>query len=94
MGEDLPEIYNILKTPTIKKIILLGESGHALAKKYPDPRFIPVDSLEKAVETATKTAESLQNPIVLMSPAAASFDMFKDVYDRGSQFQRLVKNLT
>lgn len=31
--------------------------------------------------------------IVLMSPAAASFDMFENVYDRGAQFQNLVQNL-
>ena len=37
----------------------------------------------------TKTA----HPVVLMSPGAASFDMFKNFKDRGEQYQNLVNNL-
>ena len=88
---DLPEIYEILQTPNIKKIILLGESGHALAEKYDDPHFIVTESLEAAVQAAKEQATP--GDIVLMSPAAASFDMFKDVYDRGDQYQTLIKSL-
>ncbi len=33
------------------------------------------------------------HPVVLMSPGAASFDMFKNFKDRGEQFQKLVNNL-
>lgn len=95
---DLPEIYEILKAPQIKNVVLMGESGRELAQKYQDERFVVVDSLEDAVKTAQKLAESSESrtskkSIVLMSPAAASFDMFKNVYDRGSQFQKLIKNL-
>ncbi|MCR5699955.1 MAG: UDP-N-acetylmuramoyl-L-alanine--D-glutamate ligase [Candidatus Saccharibacteria bacterium] len=91
-NQDLPEIYEILQSPNIKKIVLLGESGHVLAEKYSDPRFVIAESLEEAVDTAKTTAEALGHAIVLMSPAAASFDMFKDVYDRGDQYQTLVKS--
>ena len=90
-NQDLPEIYEILEAKNIKKIILLGESGHALAEKYTDPRFTVVESLKAAITTAK--ASATPGDIVLMSPAAASFDMFKDVYDRGSQFQQLIVNL-
>lgn len=95
---DLPEIYEILQSPQVTKIILIGESGHALADKYPsDPRFTLVDSLQSAVTTARTAAESIATPdsptILLMSPSAASFDMFKNVYDRGAQFQSLIKSL-
>ncbi len=90
---DLPEIYNILKSENIKKIILLGESGHELASRYDDSRFILTESLEEAVSTATKEARAMGNAIVLMSPSAASFDMFKNVYDRGDQYKSLIENL-
>lgn len=89
--EDLPEIYEILTThQNIRKVILMGESGHEIAKRYNDERFIVVESLKEAVETAKTEAEKLSDAIVLMSPAAASFDMFHDVYDRGAQFKKLV----
>ncbi len=92
-NQDLPEIYEILKASNIKKIILLGESGHALAKKYQDDRFIITESLQEAVNTARQEAEALSPSIVLMSPSAASFDMFENVYDRGDQFKRLIGDL-
>lgn len=92
-NEDLPEIYEILKSDNIVKIILMGESGHALAEKYQDDRFVLVESLKEAVNTAKETAEAIAPAIVLMSPSAASFDMFENVYDRGAKFQDIIKNL-
>lgn len=92
-NEDLPEIYEILQSPQIKSIILLGESGHALAEKYQDDRFIVTESLKQAVETAREQAEAITPTIVLMSPSAASFDMFQNVYDRGDQYKLLINNL-
>ena len=44
----------------------------------------------QVAETEAKEAGTV---VVVMSPAAASFDMFKDVYDRGNQFQKLVRAL-
>ena len=100
-NQDLPEIYEILAAPQVKHIVLMGESGHALANKYNDSRFIVVESLAEAINTARQTAEtdqktnaeSITPTIVLMSPAAASFDMFENVYDRGAQFKNLILSL-
>ena len=92
-NQDLPEIYEILSAPQIRRIVLIGESGHALAKSYHDPRFILAESLENAVRAATTATSQLAHPIVLMSPAAASFDMFENVYDRGAKFQAIVTSL-
>ena len=95
---DLPELYEILKSPNISKIILIGESGHALNDKYHDARFRIANSLSDAITTAKLEAEAITSKdhpaIVLMSPAAASFDMFENVYDRGTQYQNLINNLT
>ncbi|MBR2543341.1 UDP-N-acetylmuramoyl-L-alanine--D-glutamate ligase [Candidatus Saccharibacteria bacterium] len=90
--KDLDEIYEILKSPNIKHIILIGESGHELAKRYKDSRFTLSESLEEAIESAKNSAKP--GDIILMSPAAASFDMFENVYDRGKQFKNLVYSLT
>lgn len=42
---------------------------------------------------ATQDSTASFEPIVLMSPAAASFDMFENVYDRGAKYQKLVADL-
>lgn len=91
--EDLAEIYEILRAPQVKKIVLIGESGHELKNRYEDPRFLVAESLEEAINISRNEAEKLGEAVVLMSPAAASFDMFENVYDRGSQFQKLVNSL-
>lgn len=92
---DLPEIVTLFQTtPNLQKLVLIGESGHELAKLLPADRFVLAESLAEAVASARALAESLPTPsIVLMSPAAASFDMFENVYDRGAQFQKLVQEL-
>lgn len=96
-NKDLPELYELLKSPQVKNIILIGESGHELAKKYPDNRFYLANSLEDAVNQAIARAQQSADPnsenIVLMSPAAASFDMFENVYDRGDQYKLLINSL-
>lgn len=91
--EDLHEIHGILQAPQVKKVILIGESGHELANRYQDNSFTLANSLEEAVKSAKQSAENLVDAVVIMSPAAASFDMFKNVYDRGDQFKKLVTSL-
>ncbi|MBQ9484677.1 UDP-N-acetylmuramoyl-L-alanine--D-glutamate ligase [Candidatus Saccharibacteria bacterium] len=91
--EDLPEIYDILKAPQVKKVVLIGESGHELFNKYQDERLVLAESLKEAIGVAKKEAENLSPSILMMSPAAASFDMFENVYDRGAQFKNLILSL-
>ena len=94
---DLSELYETLKSPQVKNIILIGESGHELANRYQDDRFTLAESLKDAVNQALAKAHQIadinHDNILLMSPAAASFDMFENVYDRGDQFKLLISNL-
>ena len=96
--EDLPEIYEILQAPQVKNIVLIGESGRELSKRYEDKRFVLADSLENALDlaflAAKNSASTGSEKILLMSPSAASFDMFENVYDRGAQFKNLVDRLS
>jgi UDP-N-acetylmuramoylalanine--D-glutamate ligase len=52
--------------------------------------------MAKDLQEAMKMAypAKLKEQIVLFSPAAASFDMFKNYADRGDQFMKLVRKLT
>ncbi len=100
-GLDLtPHKTSIFKSNTVKKAILIGETKSLLAKNENPEKFEFAESLKDAVDRAKKLAENYQlnhpnqeKPIVLMSPGAASFDMFKNFEDRGTQYQNLVYGL-
>lgn len=95
-GENFPKIVNLLKnTKNIIATILIGEVGHEIFHnfKIPSLNLTLAESLEEAVSVAKQKAEKASPAIVLMSPANASFDMFKNVYDRGDKYQKIINNL-
>jgi UDP-N-acetylmuramoylalanine--D-glutamate ligase len=75
-----------------KHLILLGEASEliaaALGELLPTAR---VSSMQEAVTTAYHVASP--GDVVLLSPACASFDMFRSYAHRGDVFQREVKRL-
>jgi len=76
----------------VKCAYLIGEAMEGFAGEIGDA--IPVDragDLATAVAHAAAAAES--GDIVLLSPACASFDQFKDYEARGDQFRSLVRGL-
>ncbi len=50
-----------------------------------------IETVKEAVKLASKFAS--KNDIILLSPGAASFNMFKNEFDRGGQFNKFVKQL-
>jgi len=87
------------KNKKIKKIILLQHPAYdaslkilsALKKHLDSEKIILTSSLKVGVEAALQQAQA--NDLVLLSPAAASFGMFENEFDRGDQFNKIVKNL-
>ncbi len=63
------------------------------AKDYKEnnPRIIKVENMEQAVEAAKEAA--VLGDIVSMSPASASFDLYKNFEERGEHFKRIVNSL-
>ena len=49
------------------------------------------DSLQECVEIAFKKTSQYPQSVILFSPASKSFEKFKNEYDRGEQFNKLVK---
>lgn len=83
----------------VKCLVLLGDTKEKIktsvinSSNYDKDniKIVEVSSMEKAVEVAQKNANS--GDIVVMSPASASFDMYKSYKDRGKHFKEIVGNL-
>ena len=101
-GYDKNLDYAPLAKPILEKVdnlILIGQTAgkifeavkEELEKQNKTINICMCDTLEDAVLTARKVTKS--GEIVLLSPASASFDMFKNFADRGDKFKELVNNL-
>ena len=77
----------------VKHLVLLSGSGTAkLTKLLPkDFAFTEETNLKKAITQAVRLAK--KGDIVLFSPGFSSFELFKNEYDRGDQFVKIVKGL-
>jgi len=76
----------------VKRLILLGEAQEEMARCFVGhPAIDRVSSMEAAVATAHTYATA--GDVVLLSPACASFDLFRDYRHRGEVFQQAVAGL-
>ena len=75
-----------------RHVVLIGEAAQELAGVIDS--HVPVSfakTMDEAVQQAARAAEA--NDSVLLSPACASFDMFKNFEHRGQVFMEIVKEL-
>ena len=83
----------------VTSLILLGKASEKIknaimsSKNYNKNKLkiIETDSMENAVKFAKKIAQT--GDTVVLSPACASFDMYKNFEERGNHFKSIVKNL-
>jgi UDP-N-acetylmuramoylalanine--D-glutamate ligase len=88
--KDLDMNAILVKLAEVKRTILLSGTGtNRVLECIPNASVF--DDLSKAVDEALVAAEP--GDTILFSPAFASFGMFKNEYDRGDQFNALVKKL-
>ena len=91
LGARIPE--------TVKSLILMGatadkiEAAVRAAASYREgnPAIYRVASMEEAVSLCDKLAK--EGDIVTLSPASASFDLYRNFEERGDHFKRLVQEL-
>ena len=89
--ENLAEFF-----PRIRKAYLIGEAAAAFARTLDGKAACEQSgTLDKAVAAAAADAakSSFAAPVVLLSPACASYDQFKDFEQRGDVFRALVAKL-
>jgi len=87
-GEDFEPLAAALG-PNVGAVYVIGETADELARAIPDT--IRAGDLGTAVERAAAAAQP--GEVVLLSPACASYDQFRDFEERGEEFKRLVANL-
>jgi UDP-N-acetylmuramoylalanine--D-glutamate ligase len=76
----------------VRKAYTIGEASELFARLLsPHMAVAECETLERAVGEAAVEAEA--GDTILLSPACASFDQFRDFEDRGDQFRKLVEGL-
>ena len=80
--------------PRIRKAYLIGEAAAEFAQTLDGKvEYEIVEVMSAAVDAATRDAEAtgLKEPVVLLSPACASFDQYPNFEVRGTAFTDLVR---
>ncbi len=91
-GNDYSELDDLVKEK-VKGMVFLGVDNTKLHAHFDEmvPRTTESQSMKEAVEKAFAMAEP--GDTVLLSPCCASFDLFKNMEDRGTQFKQCARSL-
>ena len=94
-GSDKGEDYSVLISNMrnrVKELYLIGSTAHKMYEIFNNDFICNIYSSLEEVVKCTKT-KAIPGDVVLLSPACASFDWFKNFEHRGETFCELVKKL-
>jgi UDP-N-acetylmuramoylalanine--D-glutamate ligase len=91
-GNDYAPLFDLVQSK-VKAIICLGVDNQKLLQTFGSmvEDIVETKSAFEAVQAAARKANT--GDVVLLSPACASFDLFKNYEDRGQQFKAAVQQL-
>ena len=93
-GDDVAALGEAVAAQNVRALVLIGRSApeiEASARAAGFTNTARAGTMAEAVGAAR--AEALRGDTVLLAPACASFDMFRDFEDRGDQFKAAVQGL-
>jgi UDP-N-acetylmuramoylalanine--D-glutamate ligase len=94
-GVDKGNDYSLIKeliAEKVKAVVCMGTDNTKIHEAFDGAvKLVDATGAEEAVKAAFSLAAN--GDVVLLSPACASFDLFKNYEDRGKQFKDAVKNL-
>jgi UDP-N-acetylmuramoylalanine--D-glutamate ligase len=99
-GKDKGSDYSVLNDllrQRVKRVYTIGAAAakiesQIVSSKNGGPELIHAETLENAIRKAHAVA--LSGDVVLLAPACASFDQFKNYEQRGQVFKEIVRSLT
>ncbi len=91
-GNDYSLLFELVKEK-VKAIVCMGTDNRKIHEAFKEisPVIVNTASAQEAVYASFRLAS--KGDVVLLSPACASFDLFKNYEDRGDQFRKAVRDL-
>jgi UDP-N-acetylmuramoylalanine--D-glutamate ligase len=89
-GSDYTVLNDLLRQ-RVKRVYTIGGAAAKIESQIKDVEVVHAESLESALRRANAVAEA--GDVVLLAPACASFDQFKNYEERGRVFKEIVRGL-
>ncbi len=93
-GKDKGSDYSVLNDllrQRVKRVYTIGAAAAKIESQIKGPEVVPAETLENAIRKANGVAQP--GDVVLLAPACASFDQFKNYEQRGKIFKEIVRGL-
>ena len=86
-GIDYSELINYFNKSNVENFICMPDTGYTIGKKLQDKNVYFIETLEDAV----KKAKEVSKKICVMSPAAPSYNAFKNFEEKGNLYKKYLK---